>query len=336
MRRFLVPAPRSAIEPGAPPTFSVLIPAYQAADTIAEAVESALSQTVPPHEVLVCDDGSTDNLAGALRPYRGQVRLVHQENRGHGVAMDTATRAATAEFVAILDADDIFLAERLEALTELALARPDLDILTTDEYFEVGGKTVGRFYEHNPFPLEDQASGILETCFPGGHPAVRRDRLLAAGGFARDLRIGADWECWLRLILGGSRAGLVDEPLLCYRLHDRALTSSRVDTLAARVRILEKRERNPNIAPQQQRVLAASLARKRHRVTLAEIEAAASGNLSNPRRRLLSLLTRRGIPWRGRLLAAGSLAAPGLAQGYLSKRRGSEHSVLVPPMARWK
>src|SRR5881397_737144 len=166
MSRFLAPPERPA-EPGPPPSFSVIIAAYQAAHTIGEAVESALEQTSPPHEVIVCDDGSTDDLAGTLTPYGGRIVLLRKENGGAASARNVALRAASGEFVAQLDSDDAFLPTRLEALGELAGARPDLDILATDANFEVDGHVVGRFYGSQPFPIEHQRTAIFDRCFVG-------------------------------------------------------------------------------------------------------------------------------------------------------------------------
>src|SRR5438046_1126481 len=95
------------------PDFSVVIPAYNAAATIGDAVESALTQTLAPHEVIVCDDGSTDDLDGALSPYRNRIVLIIKKNGGEGSAKATASAAATGDFVVVLDADDVFAAERL-------------------------------------------------------------------------------------------------------------------------------------------------------------------------------------------------------------------------------
>ena len=102
MSRFLAPPPERPAEPGPPPSFSVIIAAYQAAHTIGEAVESALEQTSPPHEVIVCDDGSTDDLAGTLTPYGGRIVLLRKENGGAASARNVALRAASGEFVAQL------------------------------------------------------------------------------------------------------------------------------------------------------------------------------------------------------------------------------------------
>ena len=106
--------------------------AFQAAETIGEAVESALAQTLPPHEIIICDDGSTDDIGGAIARFGERVRLLRQEHRGPGAAKQTASEAASGEFVVVLDADDTFHPRRLEALGEAAAARPDLDLLTTD------------------------------------------------------------------------------------------------------------------------------------------------------------------------------------------------------------
>ena len=106
------------------------------------------------------------------------------------------------------------LPERLEAQAELASARPDLDILTSDAYLEVGGRDRRTCYGDDwSFDVKDQRAAILERNFIFGLAAVRRRRLLAVGGFDETLPTATDWDCWIRLILSGSAAGLVAEPL---------------------------------------------------------------------------------------------------------------------------
>src|SRR5881392_536210 len=117
MSRFLAPPPEEPVEADAPPRFSVLVPAYNAAATVAESVESALGQTAPPHEVVVCDDGSTDDLAGALAPYLDCIVLVRKENGGGASALNAAAARATGDFLVVLDSDDAYLPTRLEAMS---------------------------------------------------------------------------------------------------------------------------------------------------------------------------------------------------------------------------
>jgi glycosyltransferase involved in cell wall biosynthesis len=268
---FVAPPPSLRIVPGPVPTFSVIIPVYQSASTVGDAVESALAQTRPPLEVIVCDDGSTDDVDVELARYRDRIRLLRKPNGGGASALNRGARVAQGAFVVILDADDVYHPRRIEALGDIAAARPDLDLVTTDAYLEMDGKTVGRFNRETPFVVDDQRAGILRSCFVGGWPAVRRERLRAAGGWDESFLIGYDWDCWIRLILDGSRAGLVDEPLMSYRLRPGSLTADRVANLRARVRLLEKAGSDPSLTRRERRILRASIGWQRSRLREVEL-----------------------------------------------------------------
>jgi hypothetical protein len=309
--RHVTPPPRGRFEPrAAPATFSVVIPAYQAAATIAASVRSALEQAYAPHEVIVVDDGSTDDPAAALAGFGDRVRVVRKTNGGNGSALNAGAALATGEFFAILDADDTYHPRRLEVLAGLAAERPDLDLVTTDARFVVNGRGVGTFHQFNAFEVGDQRSAILRGCFVGGWPAVRVERLRAIGLFDETLRTGADWDCWLRLILDGAQAGLVDEPYYDYHLHGGGLTASRVSSLWDRVRVLEHAAANPSLRDAERRVLAWSLRRHRTRATLAELDAALARGGSS-RGWMLRRALARDIALRARVAAALSAASPG-------------------------
>src|SRR3989442_7824474 len=138
MRQFLVPRVDHAVPPGKVPSFSIVIPAYQATAYIGRAVESVLAQTLPPIEIIVSDDGSTDDLAGALAPYGDRIQVVRGPNGGLPVARNRGFRAASGEFVANLDADDVLYPEWFEAVGGLAATRPHLHILTTKGFWGHG------------------------------------------------------------------------------------------------------------------------------------------------------------------------------------------------------
>jgi glycosyltransferase involved in cell wall biosynthesis len=314
--RVLAPAPAGPLTPlSSPPTFSIVIPAYQAAATIGHAVKSALEQDHRAHEVIVVDDGSTDDLAGAIGPFAHDVRLIRQTNRGGAAAHNAGDAVATGEFVVTLDADDRFHPRRLKALAELACARPDLDLITTDARFVVDGRSVGSFLDHNPFAIRDQRTAILHSCFVGGWPAVRRGRLQAIGGFDETLRTGYDWDCSLRLIVDGTLAGLVAEPYYEYVIHSGSLTSSRVSSLWDRVRLLEKAQANPALLPSDRSELARSL--RLHRSRAVEAEAKATLFASGPRGRLLKLASSPGVDYRARVVAALAGLVPSLARRFV-------------------
>jgi hypothetical protein len=333
MRRFLAPPGERQARSGPPPTFSVIIAAYQAAHLVGDAVRSALAQTYPALEAIVCDDGSTDDIEGALAPYRDRIILIRQENRGEAGAKNTAARASSGDYVTVLDADDVYLPERLEALAELAMARPDLDILTTDAYLELDGEVLRRCYTGGfRFVTDDQRRGILENNFIFGHVAVRRERFLAVGGFDESILWATDWDCWVRLILRGSRAGLVDEPLARYRVQPRSLSSQRAGMLAGYITTLEKAARDGSLSPEEREVVAHALDRYGARLALAEAREALAARSPGARRRALAVALGSGFGARTRLKALASAAAPGAA-GRLLAGRGRETTggVLLPP-----
>jgi glycosyltransferase involved in cell wall biosynthesis len=320
---------------GPPPTFSILIAAYQAGATIAECVDSALAQTLPAHEVVVVDDGSTDGTAQSLAAYGDRIVYVRQENRGAAAACNAGARTATGEFVSILDADDVYEPERLEALSELAQLRADLDILTTDAYIEVGGKVVGRFYERTPFAAERQRLEIIERCFVTW-PALRRRKLLELGGYDESMKIAYDWECYLRLLYSGCRAGAVDEPLMRYRIGgDRSLSDDRLEALRDRVRVLERAERL-ELSPNERRELDYYLGRRRRRALLAECELALRVRDPAARRLALAVASASGMPAGTRVRAIAAAIAPRAAarrRAALERRSGKTYLRRTAPRA---
>jgi hypothetical protein len=313
MASFLAPAPPADLRQGPRPTFSVVIPAYQAAATIGDAIASARSQTFPPDEIVVCDDGSTDDLDAALAPHRDAIKLLRQENRGTVAARNALLRAAGGDFVVPLDADDAYAPTRIERLAELAGARPDLDILATDAHFVVAGRIVGRFTGGTPFAVERQKEAILDRCFLIC-PAMRRERLLAVGGYDEQLRTAEDWDCCIRLIHAGAAAGLVDEPLLEYRLRPESLTSRRADTLMDRVRVLEKAAARPDLSDGERRAVGATLARHRARALQQVAREAVLGADPGARARLLAVARSPDVGVRARAGALVAACAPNRAR----------------------
>jgi glycosyltransferase involved in cell wall biosynthesis len=316
---FLAP-PAEAVAPlERPPTFSIVITAYQAAETIAAAVASALEQTHPAEEVVVVDDGSTDDLAGALAPFRDRIEVVSKPNGGGASARNAGAAAASAEFMAVLDADDRYHPRRLEAIAAVASGRPDLDLITTDAQLIVDGEPRGRFSSDTPFAARDQREEILRSCFVGGWPAVRIARLDEIGGFDEEMRIAYDWDCWLRLILSGSAAGFVDEPFYDYVLHQGSLAASRVPSLWERVRLLEKVEAEPGLTAGERDLLRKILGWRRSEAVREEAYAIATGN--GERSRSLSLARLPGIDGRARVAAALAGWAPSVTRRLTGGRR---------------
>jgi hypothetical protein len=327
-RAFRVP-PGGGTARGTPPTFSVVIAARDAVESISEAVESALTQTQQAIEVIVSDDGSIDGTAEALTPYRDRITYLRNDHGGVAAARNAALEVARGEFFAVLDADDRYLPERLEALGELAMARPDLDLLCTDALLEHEGRVVGTFGEGCPFAVEEQRAAILERCFCAW-PAVRRKTLVAAGAFDESLRTGSDWECAIRLLFSGAVAGLVDDPLYSYRVHDRSLTADRVGTLNDRVAFLEQAGRSYALGPTERAALSRSLTRQRAALVLTEAEAALREQADDARRRALAAARSPGVAMRSRIAAAAAAIAPRTAARALARSRHSRLGRSIP------
>jgi glycosyltransferase involved in cell wall biosynthesis len=322
--RYFAPAPLGAIVPGPPPSFSVIVAAYEVADVIGEALDSLRRQTVAPLEVIVCNDGSTDDLEGALEPYRREIVLLHKENGGEASAKNAAAREASGDFVLILDADDVYLPERIAALTELARARPDLDILTTDGLLVAGGRPVRRLYDRSwRFEVDDQRRAILQGNFIFGLAAVRRDLLLEHGGFDESIRWTTDWDLWLRLILSGARAGCVEEPLAFYRLRETSLTARRRELLLGKLETLEKARSNPDLRSDELPILESSISDYKRQLALLDLRASVAAGDNDARRRALDVVVARAYHPRVRLQAAAMAAAPAVAGRILRRRAAS-------------
>jgi len=212
---------RTGITPSAnhAPTISVVIPARNAARFIGEAITSVLSQTAPPLEVLVVDDGSTDDTRSVVERFDGLVRYLPVPAGGPARARNAGIEAARGSHIAFLDADDSWLPDKLErqlavldAETDLSLVYVGWDLVDEDGTFM---RTVpcqpecgGRMAAHALLIKNSiQVSGVVAS----------REALLAAGLFDPDLPSCENWDLWIRLARLG-RVGFVDAPLVRYRM----------------------------------------------------------------------------------------------------------------------
>jgi hypothetical protein len=314
---------RPLAAPPAPiPTFSVVVAVYQSAGLVGEAVASALDQAPAPHEVVVCDDGSTDDPAAQLARFGDRVVVLRKEHGGAASAKNAGLAACSGDFVVFLDADDAFLPDRLATLGAVAAARPDLDLLSTDAYLEVAGTRVRRAHHAAwPFAVDDQRAAILERNFIPAGAAVRRSVLLAAGGFDEALGWTSDWECWIRLILGGALAGLVDVPLYRYRLHESSLSADGLGVLRGMAQTLAKTAARDDLTTSEREALERTRTRRSAELALAEARAALAGHEPGARRQALSVAFAPSYALRTRLKCLASAALPGVAQAVLERRR---------------
>ncbi len=201
---------------------SVVIPAFDAAATLADALASVAAQTAPAAEVLVVDDGSSDGTAALAARHRG-VRVLRQERRGPAAARNLGAREASGELLAFLDADDVFLPGKL-ALERRALeADPEL---------------AGVFGLVRQELIEPALAGRIAVpagAQPGlfaGTLLVRRASFLATGGFDESLPIGEFVDWYDRARHAGLRFAALDEVVTIRRIHGANLTWRERERLA--------------------------------------------------------------------------------------------------------
>jgi Glycosyl transferase family 2 len=303
------------------PTLSVVIPYYRGAEVIREAVQSVADQTLQPDEIVICDDGSPDDLEAALGPLRERVEIVRKENGGISSAMNAAARAASGEFLVQLDQDDVFPPRRLEAIAAAIAAHPEADVVATDALIEYAGEPVARLAELHPFPATGQRKALLTSCFVLW-PAIRLSRLLAIGGYDESFAVMQDWECFIRLALDGAAIAYVDEPLYRWRLMPGSRSSKDgVANAEALIRMTTKTLANPNLEPDERGVVQKALASHHRRMALERAHLAVEGGAAHARRPSLELLVGRGFSASTRAKAAVAVLSPRLAREFIERRR---------------
>ena len=202
-------------------TVSVVIPTYNYAHFLPRAVESVLTQTLPASEVIVVNDGSTDNTPDVLARYGDRIRVIHKRNEGLPAARNTGAMLASGDLIAFLDSDDAWLPRKLELQVRRFGSEPDLGLV------HCGVRDV----DSKGVPLREHLDGLegwvaLElllfrraVILGGGSAAVvRRSAFLEVGGFDTRFRHSEDWDFYYR-VASVYKVGFVPEILVHYRLH---------------------------------------------------------------------------------------------------------------------
>jgi len=197
------------------PKVSVVIPTYNCAAFLPTAVESVLAQTYKDFEIFVVDDGSTDSTAEVIAPYLDRVCFIRQENRGLPGARNTGIRASRGEFIALLDADDAWLPDKLE----LQLPRfADPDVLLVFSDFSVNysdGQSLSSYLAERPLACEGYVIDKYvqsRFLFPSTM-VLRRDSMDRCGLFDEEMLACEDVELFARLCLQG-KVAWIRKPLV--------------------------------------------------------------------------------------------------------------------------
>lgn len=307
------------------PTVSIIMPAYEVAPYIGAAIESVRAQTFTDWELLIGDDGSTDNTGAIAARWAARdprVRVLRQANAGISSARNSALRASSGEIIAILDSDDLWEPGYLDAQVGILTSRPDVDVLTANALFlgsRLNGRPARPWPDTRPDPdlatiLADETAVFIMSVF-------RRRVYETIGGFDEAFRTNEDYDYWLRAAAAGFRFTRNDQPLGRYRRRDDSLSASDVRMLTGILRVYRKIR--PIIADRPEvAILDAQVARFTRDLVAAEARAALEkGDAAAINERLAALHTMRG----GTALGFARVVArwtPGLLSAAYQLRRG--------------
>ena len=178
---------------------SVVIPTYNRWPMLGEAIESVLAQTVDGYELIVVDDGSTDETPEGLRDYGSRLTVLTQSQRGVAAARNSGARRASGEYLAFLDSDDLWHARKLQRQIAFMESSREVEICQTDEIWIRNGVRVNPRNKHRK-PSGDIFRVSLERCLVSPSAVMmRRDLFERVGGFDESLSVCEDYDLWLRI-----------------------------------------------------------------------------------------------------------------------------------------
>ena len=225
------------------PAVSVIIPSYNYAHFLPEAVESIFNQTFQDFEIIVVDDGSTDNTQEVVKAFTDHEKFhyIYQENQGLAATRNTGLRAAKGEFIAFLDADDIILPNKLEIQVNWLRNHPEYGLVGSGYYY----------MDEQGVPIEEQRpwlrapkleiEDLLFDCpFIVHAILVKKEWVDKVDGFDPKLRRVEDWDMWMRMAYAGCKMGWVEEIVCAYRMFPGQMTRNAAAQKKVTISVMNK------------------------------------------------------------------------------------------------
>ena len=204
---------------------TVIIPTFNRAHTICRAIDSVMAQTVSADEIIIVDDGSTDDTAERIKEFYPTLEYIYQSNKGVSSARNKAILQAKNEWLAFLDDDDEWMPHKLEKQIHLLQKHPDLKLCHTEERWIRHGVRVNQMKKHR------KAGGwIYQNCLPlcaisPSSALVHKDLFDDVGLFREDLPACEDYDMWLKICSRYPVAYVEEECLIKYGGHEDQLSS---------------------------------------------------------------------------------------------------------------
>ena len=247
------------------PAVSIILPAYNVAEFIGEALNSVFEQTFVDYEIIVINDGSPDTpqLEQVLEPYQSRITYIKQENKGAGAARNAGLKVARGEFVAFLDADDVWLPNFLSEQVALIRSGPGYDLVYADaEFFgkPQGARTVMQ-RDASELPVTFERL-IGEQCIVNTSSVLAiRKAILEVGLFDETLRNSQDFDLWVRLAKRpNARMNFQRKVLVRHRVRQGSLASDGIKSVEGELKVLDKVSQRDDLTPSERDTLARTVA----------------------------------------------------------------------------
>lgn len=204
-------------------TISVIIPTYNCARYIVQAIESVLQQRDCQYEIIIIDDGSTDSTQEVLQPYRDRIRYIRQQNQGVAAARNHGIDVAQADLIAFLDADDYFLPNKLARQGAIFTKRPDLGIVHSGwQRVDSRGNKLLDVCPWKKIPELNLDTWLRWKPVLPSAMMFRREWLQYVGGFDARFPPAEDTDLVLKLALKGCKSAWLRQITVCYRQHEQS------------------------------------------------------------------------------------------------------------------
>ena len=218
---------------------SIIIPTYNRAKFIKRAIDSALDQTYQNFEIIIVDDGSTDNTKEVLTDYinQGKMKYIYEKNSGPGIARNAGVEHAKGELVAFLDSDDEWMPDKLEKQIKILESRgKDAAVFSNIEYIDENGNKIGElFLKARPYEGKILKQLLIENFIATSSVIAPKHMIKEADGFARNRRlfaIGEDHLLWLK-IADKAEFYFISEPLVKYHVHGEQIVNNKFKMISS-------------------------------------------------------------------------------------------------------
>ncbi|MEW6608546.1 MAG: glycosyltransferase [bacterium] len=200
-------------------TISIIIPTYNAENFLPQAINSVVEQTYQDIEIIVVDDGSTDNTKRIIEPFMDKIYYIYKDNGGPASARNVGIKSSKGEYIAFLDADDIWLPQKLELQINLFQQCQEIDWIHTNlVLIDESGNVIGirkltEILSGSIFKILFMENWVLTSSV-----MMKRECLKIIGNFDETLSVNQDYDLWLRLS-HYYKCGYLEQPLVKYRIH---------------------------------------------------------------------------------------------------------------------